>query len=79
MPTKHWIANAIAALQERLQPGPHESNEIDWKLSLSENSARLAEHLIAFSNCGKGRNLAIGIAQGGAQLQELSQEATSVA
>ena len=50
MAAKHWIPEALRGLAESLAPVPHEINEIDWKARLSDNSARLAEHLMAFAN-----------------------------
>ena len=47
MAAKHWIPEALRGLAESLAPVPHEINEIDWKARLSDNSARLAEHLMA--------------------------------
>ena len=58
---KHWIAGAITCLDECLSPVPHEVNEIDWKSQLSEKSARLTEHLIAFANYANGGCLVFGI------------------
>jgi hypothetical protein len=43
----------------------HEVNELDWKARLSENSSRLAEHLIAFGNHPGGGTLVFGVDDGG--------------
>ena len=45
---------------------PHEINEIDWKATLSDNSARLAEHLMAFANYPNGGSLVFGVQNDGA-------------
>ena len=61
MATKHWIPNALQSLADSLAPVPHEVNELDWKTRLSENSARLAEHLMAFANHPGGGTLVFGV------------------
>ena len=61
MVSKHWIARAVQSLEESLSPVPHESNEIDWKVSLSERKERLAEHLMAFANHPNGGFLTFGV------------------
>ena len=58
---KHWIPDALRGLTESLAPVPHEINEIDWKARLSDNSARLAEHLMAFANHPGGGTLVFGV------------------
>jgi hypothetical protein len=50
MAAKNWIPEALRGLAESLAPVPHEINEIDWKAPLPDNSARLAELLMAFAN-----------------------------
>lgn len=40
----------LNSLEQSLSPVPHEVNEMDWKVSLSEHKERLAEHLMAFAN-----------------------------
>ena len=61
MAAKHWIPEALRSLAESLAPVPHEINEIDWKARLSDNSARLAEHLMAFANHPGGGTLVFGV------------------
>jgi len=61
MATKHWIPDALRSLGESLAPVPHEVNELDWKARLSDNSARLAEHLMAFANHPGGGMLVFGV------------------
>jgi predicted HTH transcriptional regulator len=77
MSSKHWIANALVCLEESLSPVPHETNEIDWKVRLSDNKERLVEHLIAFSNHPNGGYLVFGVADGDAHLESVSQEAVA--
>lgn len=73
MTRKHWVSRALLCLEESLSPVPHESNEIDWKVSLSERKERLAEHLMAFANYPNGGFLAFGVGDD-AHLEAISQE-----
>ena len=50
MAMKHWIAAALKCLEECLGALPHEVNELDWNVRLSEHRDRLAGHLMAISN-----------------------------
>ncbi len=77
MTSKHWISNALICLEQSLAPVPHETNEIDWKVKLSDNKDRLVEHLIAFSNHPNGGYLAFGIGDGDAHLEPVSQDAVA--
>ena len=61
MVTKHWVADALSVLADSLAPVPHESNELDWKATLSTNTDRLAEHLMAMANLSQGGCLVFGI------------------
>lgn len=61
MATKIWVARAVECLRESLEPVAHELNELDWKLGLSLQKDRLAQHLIAFANYPNGGFLAFGI------------------
>lgn len=74
MASKHWVARAVQSLEESLSPVPHESNEIDWKVSLSDRKERLAEHLMAFANHANGGFLAFGVGNADARLESISQE-----
>ena len=65
---KHWIAQAIALLQSGRDPVPHEINELDWKLSLSDNKERLIGHLYP-----QGGDLIYGIGDAGAVLAGVDQ------
>lgn len=78
MSRKHWVADALRVLEESLSPVPHESNEIDWKISLSEHKDRLAEHLMAFANHSNGGWLVFGVADAEARLEAISQESVEV-
>lgn len=65
---KHWVRQAIATLKASLEPVPHEVNELDWKIDLSDHKERLVEHLIAFANQPNGGCLVFGVADAGARL-----------
>lgn len=58
--TKLWVERALKLLEKSLNP-PHELNELDWKLSLSEDKKKLSEHLSAFGNQTGGGVFAFGI------------------
>ena len=65
MATKHWVKAALESLAESLRPIPHEVNELDWKVRLSDHKDRLAEHLMALANQGNGGMLVFGIDNSG--------------
>lgn len=65
MSTKHWVAETVKCLEECLRPVPHEVNELDWKVALSEKKDRLSEHLMAFANARNGGALVFGIGNDG--------------
>ena len=67
MAAKHWIPEALRGLTESLVPVPHEINEIDWIARLSDNSARLVEHLMAFANRPGGGTLVFRVDARGAE------------
>jgi predicted HTH transcriptional regulator len=77
MASKHWVSGALVCLEETLSPVPHETNEIDWKVLLSEKKDRLTEHLIAFANYSNGGFLAFGVGDGGAHLEPVGQKAVA--
>jgi predicted HTH transcriptional regulator len=56
-----WVQKALGLLDHSLTSPTHEMNELDWKLALSDDKARLSEHLSAFSNFSGGGFLAYGI------------------
>ena len=58
---KIFERQAIELLDKSLDPIPHELNEIDWKVDISSNKKRLADHLSAFANFPGGGILAYGI------------------
>ncbi|MDP1950659.1 MAG: ATP-binding protein [Nitrosomonas sp.] len=70
---KHWIAQATSWLKACREPIPHEINELDWKIGLSDNRDRLTEHLIAFSNHTNGGYLVFGVSEPSAELVEITQ------
>ncbi len=61
---KIWEKEAIDWLEKSIKPFPQELNEIDWKLDLSPNTERLAQHLSAFSNYDGGGFLVFGVDSG---------------
>ena len=61
---KIWEKEAIDWLEKSIKPFPQELNEIDWKLDLSPNTDRLAQHLSAFSNYDGGGFLVFGVEVG---------------
>lgn len=65
MADKYWIATALNSLEQSLSPVPHEVNELDWKISLSEHKERLAEHLMAFANYANGGSFVFGVENSG--------------
>jgi ATP-dependent DNA helicase RecG len=71
--SKHWVTQAVSWLKSSREPVPHEINELDWKVNLSDNKDRLVEHLIAFANYPNGGYLAYGVADSGAQLIGVDQ------
>ena len=71
---KHWIHKATLSLRSSREPVPHEINELDWKVSLSNNKERIIEHLIAFANYPNGGCLVYGVADAGATLIGIDQK-----
>jgi ATP-dependent DNA helicase RecG len=74
---KLWIRTALNCLEESLSPVPHETNEIDWKVRLSDKKDRLVEHLIAFSNQASGGFFAFGINNSDGSTEAISQESAA--
>jgi predicted HTH transcriptional regulator len=58
---KNWIERSLEKLKESLHPVPQELNELDWKLDLSPNKAKVVRHLAAFANYPGGGFLIFGI------------------
>jgi ATP-dependent DNA helicase RecG len=77
MADKHWMAGTLHCLRQSLSPVPHEVNELDWKVRLSEHKDRLAEHLMAFANHPNGGSLVFGIADNG-QPEGIDQAAVAL-
>jgi len=50
----------LELLKNSLFPIPHELNELDWKLDLSENTDKLKRHISAFANLDDGGFLVFG-------------------
>ncbi len=72
--TKHWINRAVALLHSSLDPVAHEINELDWKLALSPDRDRIAEHLMAFANLPGGGFLVFGVCNSQALLLGVTRE-----
>lgn len=70
---KHWVKQAVTSLKGSLEPVPHEINELDWKVCLSDDKERLVEHMIAFANLPNGGCLVFGISDAGAKLLGTNQ------
>jgi predicted HTH transcriptional regulator len=58
---KNWITKALGLLSSSLENTKHEHNELDWKIGLSNDKKRLAEHLSAMANFPGGGFLVYGI------------------
>jgi len=58
---KSWEIRALALLKQSLHTLFNESNELDWKESLSPNHEKLSQHLCAFSNHPDGGYLVFGV------------------
>ena len=71
---KPWIDRAISTLDSSLNPVPIELNELDWKLELSPNKNKLAQHLSAFSNHPNGGYLVFGIDEHTGDLYDITQD-----
>lgn len=63
---KPWMQRSLTRLESSLEPPHAECNELDWKVSLSEDKGRLVEHLCAFANHAGGGCLVFGVANSGA-------------
>lgn len=70
---KLWLNHALDCLRNSLQLVPHETNELDWKVSLSDDKNRLIEHLIGFANHTNGGFLVFGISNADARLTGIDQ------
>lgn len=68
---EEWRERAIRLLSKSLDTR-QESNELDWKTQLSDNSERIAEHLSAFANHNDGGFLVFGVSEDGT-LKELDK------
>jgi len=62
---KSWFKTAVMYLEQSLNPIPHELNELDWKIALSENNERTTQHLCAFANQRGGGFFSFGIHSSG--------------
>ena len=57
---KFWVERGLRLLEKSLNP-PHELNELDWKIALSEDKKGLTKHLSAFANQAGGGFFVFGI------------------
>ena len=55
-------------LLRSLSPLPHERNEVDWKIGLSEDTEKIAHHFSAFSNQTEGGFIVFGVDNEGAPI-----------
>ena len=78
MTKKNWVVEALDWLTESLAPIPHEINELDWKVTITDNKDRLIEHLIAFANYPKGGCLVFGIDDTGKPQGIAQQEVATI-
>ena len=62
---KNWLNRAIALLMGSLETPRHEQNELDWKVAISPDKKRLAEHLSALANYPGGGFLVYGVDNSG--------------
>jgi len=70
---KNWVKKVKDLLKKSLNPIPQELNELDWKISLSENNKRLNEHICAMANHSNGGYFVFGINDNG-EYKGLSSE-----
>ena len=78
MQTKQWITIAKGHLQASLSPVPHELNELDWKLKLSDDNERLTHHLSAFANQREGGYFAFGVDPDGQSVGVSSEQTKAI-
>ncbi len=74
---KRWVREAVERLNGCLQPVLHETNELDWKVRLTDNKERLVEHLIAFGNHPTGGVMVFGVGDTDGRLKAVSAEEVS--
>lgn len=58
---KPWAQKSLQLLLESLEPPCSEPNELDWKVDLSTDTKRLAEHIMGFANHPGGGTFVFGI------------------
>jgi predicted HTH transcriptional regulator len=58
---KSWILVSKKYLAASFNPVAHELNELDWKLSLSEDKSKFSKHISAFANQKGGGFFVFGI------------------
>jgi len=65
-------------LEKSLNPVPHELNELDWKVDLSNKEEKIQHHISAFSNSIGGGYLVFGIDKSGSVKGINDEEATQI-
>ena len=70
---KNWAKKALELLEKSVTPPRSEMNELDWKISLSEDRERITEHLSAFANYAGGGFMVFGVSNSG-QFKILNDE-----
>lgn len=79
MTRKNWVAEALDWLADSLEPVPHEINELDWKVAITDHKDRLIEHLIAFANYPNGGCLVFGVDDTGKPVGISQSEVATIA
>mgnify|MGYP000860489296 CR=1 FL=1 len=79
MTRKNWVAEALDWLADSLEPVPHEINELDWKVAITDHKDRLIEHLIAFANYPSGGCLVFGVDDTGKPVGISQSEVATIA
>lgn len=71
---KNWIDRVFNLLTLCFDTVPVELNEMDWKLTLSPNKDRLAEHISAFANHPGGGFLVFGLDDVTGQIVDMAKD-----
>ena len=74
---KPWIKRGLGLLKQSFNP-PHELNELDWKIGLSENKKSLSKHLSAFANQIGGGFFVFGINNRGGKVGITSRDSRRI-
>lgn len=76
--TKPWVNRCLALLSNSIEANL-EPNELDWKVALSDDKQRLAEHLSAFANHQNGGFFVFGVNNAGKIVGVANSEIQKVA